>query len=100
MPIYCEFQELAWCCGVFEVGDFSNSSWGSDGSLEGCIEAMKDCNTTGYIVATFINTPECYDAYKILCANTKLIKQTKPKVNKAHINNEVFVAIFDCKGKK
>lgn len=101
MTIYATFENLHHCCGVSEVGYFSYTAGElTDGSLENIIQGIKDSGETGYIVCTFIDDGVCKDAYDFLCKHTKLVSQTPPEINYVHADNKVFVAVFNCKGKK
>lgn len=99
MTIYASFDTLSYCCGVSEVGYFSFTKHNSYDSLENIIQYIKASEETGYIVCTFINNDVCKEAYDFLCKHTKLVSQTPPKINYVYADNEVFVAVFDCKGK-
>lgn len=102
MTIYARSELLSFCCGVSEVGDFNKNTgirYGYE-ELEKIIENIGSSNETGYIVCTFIDNTVCKEAYEFLCKKAKLVTQTKPKVNYEYVDNKVFVAVFNCKGKK
>ena len=75
--------------------------WNDDGQHDGKSPISKFKNdefNTGYVVAAFINTPDCEAAYKDLSNHLKLIWQSDVRINKAH-NSNFFFAVFD-KGQK
>lgn len=76
-------SSLAYCCGVEEVGEFCESADFHADDLPR--------SGTGFFVATFIDSPQCKEAYDELCKEHILLFQSKPRFNYA---NHVFVCVF------
>lgn len=98
--ITAESQELNYCCGVDEIGEFlfrgENTRWRT--SIDSALECVN--NGTGYFVATFIDNDVCKRAYYELCDKAILLYQSPPRENPRHSYNEVFVCVFLSKDVK
>ena len=93
--------QLDHCCGVAEIGGFhlSNSAQMHGGYYGKLTNVIDRNNTYVYKIATFIDSPQCKQAYKIMCDKLKLVSQTEPKRN-PNSGNKVFVAVFTNKDRK
>ena len=98
--ILAESQELAYCCGVDELGEFieegPETRWRDD--IQYALNGVK--SGTGYFISTFIDNDVCKRAYYELCDKAILLYQSPPRVNPLHEANEVFVCVFLYKDAK
>ena len=95
---------FAHCCGIYEVGDFTltkvekpnrNASPWEHLDYEDFDEDEYKVayDGTGIFVSTFVDAESCRVAYEKLCAQHRLLYQTKPRVNRG-TRNEVFLCVF------
>ena len=93
--LVAEMDECHFCCGVLEVGSFL---YDYTEYYEPLVSRMgfADRSGTGYYIATFIDEPECKEAYDILKQHKDIVFQSKPRKNRRS-GNEVFIVIYQDK---
>ena len=95
-----ECQELTYCCGVDEIGNFLLPTYANKWRRALPEELATIKTGTGYFIATFINNEACKWAYYELCDKAILLYQSPPRINPRHEDNEVFVCVFLSKDVK
>ena len=96
--VYFEAQCLPYCCGVIDVGDFSDSSnrWSTSLSrwIDGKSEELEvDPRDAAFIQAEFINNSICKQAYLEMCQRFTKIYQSPVRKNPS-TGNELFMCVF------
>jgi hypothetical protein len=93
-------QELCFCCGVDEIGDFELPTHANRWRDDLNADLYSVSSGTGYFISTFINNEACKRAYYELCDKAILLYQSPPRVNPRHGADEVFVCVFLSKDVK
>lgn len=108
-------EQLPHCCGVTDLGsfgvrrgrlqddvdeysgDYYEVDWDDDRTNEA--DLLEDClesSGTGLFTATFINSPECKAAYKLLKEKMKILFQSKPYRNN-NSGRDVFLVVYTAR---
>ena len=102
LSAYCD--TVSGACGIGAVSDFEIvdvgtgiPKWRQDDNLK----ILKNSGGAGWMVAGFINTPECQKAYEILMARKdyKLVFQSPIRIN-TNSGREFFMCLWDTEAEK
>lgn len=97
VTLFGDFNELGFCCGVEEIGDFMLED-GADlsHSLGESLRHPANRSGTGFYIATFIDTEECRFAYETIKQHKRLLFQSVPRRNKKS-GKDVFIIVCQDK---
>lgn len=99
MRLYARSRRLPSCCGIQDIGDFSVEKAYYEYDKDYLSKILKNqISGTGMYTASFIDTPECKEAYRKLKKRFDIIYQSPLKHN-TNSGRKLFLCVFMDKAK-